>query len=354
MRIGIIPPGTHTGEYKYGQYLVQGLLERGLTVDLYQNPLLVKSPNLKVFLGSWLLDHLIDEKVEILHNLDNLGPFFKNDHNSCKRISTIHDLAPVVLPGIHSPIMNFDFKWVLPRLVDNSHLILADSHSTKQDLQYYFGVEPEKIRVVHLGVNLSLFYPHRSPTRVLENYGVRGEYLFYLGDDNPRKNIHNLIRAYNLIQEEVEQDLVLVGPLNQHKLRSFIEKLDKGNGLSQRIITPGYVDNHLLPLFYSYATALVFPSLYEGFGFAPLEAMACGTPVIVPRHSSLPEVVGSTGLYVEDPRDPLQIAEGILILLDDDQLQRKLQREGPRQAEQFPWENTVNRTIAAYQESLEM
>ena len=90
---------------------------------------------------------------------------------------------------------------------------------------------------------------------VLNKYGIRRDYLFYLGNDNPRKNLKSLILAYSRIYREIDQDLVLVGPINQDNLRAFIKKIDKGNGLSERIITPGYVDYDLLPLFYSGASA---------------------------------------------------------------------------------------------------
>jgi glycosyltransferase involved in cell wall biosynthesis len=245
--------------------------------------------------------------------------------------------------------MKFDFKIILPKLIENSDLVITDSYSTKKDLEDYFEVKEEKIDVAHLGVDLSFFYPREHDNAVMEKYGINNDYLFYLGNDNPRKNLKNLIIAYSKIYRDIEQDLVLVGPIDQNNLRAFIEKIDKGNGLSQRIITPGYVDYEHLPLFYSRATALVFTSLYEGFGFAPLEAMACGAPVIVSNNSSISEVVGESGLYINNPLDAEEISNRIYKLLNDEKLQKKLKRHGPKRAEKFTWGNTINKTIKAYE-----
>jgi len=349
MKIGIIPPITRTGEFKYGEYLVRGLVERGLEVELINNRFLTSKPNLKIFLGSLLLGKIIDEDIEILHNIDNLAPFlFENSGRKIKRISTVHDIAPVILPGIHSRIIKFNFNYILPKLIKNSDLIIADSDSTKKDLESNFKVKDEKIEVVHSGVDLSFFYPRTLNKEVLNKYGIERDYLFYLGNDNPRKNLKNLILAYSKIYREIDQDLVLVGPINQNNLRAFIKKIDKGNGLSERIITPGYVDYEVLPLFYSGASALVFTSLYEGFGFPPLEAMACGTPIIISNNSSIPEVVGETGLYINNPLDVEEISNNIQTLLDDEKLQKKLKNQGPKQAKKFSWENTIDKTLAAY------
>ena len=136
-------------------------------------------------------------------------------------------------------------------------MVITDSYSTKKDLEFFFNVENEKIDVMHLGVDLTFFYPRVPNKEIFNEYGINGDYLFYLGSDNPRKNLKSLILAYRRIYGEINQDLVLVGPINQDNLRAFIDRIDKGNGLSKRIITPGYVDYDHLPLLYSGAAALV-------------------------------------------------------------------------------------------------
>jgi glycosyltransferase involved in cell wall biosynthesis len=285
-----------------------------------------------------------------MHNIDNLGPFlFRDSESKLKRVLTVHDIAPVVLPDIHSSIMKFDFKIILPRLIENTDLVITDSYSTKKDLEDHFKVNEGKIDVAHLGVDLSFFYPRQSDEDVMNKYGIKNDYLLYLGNDNPRKNLKNLILGYSKVYRDIEQDLVLVGPINQNNLRAFIKKIDNGNSLSQRVITPGYVDYAHLPLFYSSATTLVFTSLYEGFGFAPLEAMACGAPVIVSNNSSITEVVGEAGLYINNPLNAEEISNNIYALLHDEKLQKRLKSQGPKRAKKFTWENTINKTVKAYE-----
>lgn len=354
MKIGLIPPNSNTGEFKYCQYLYRGLIERGLEVELLSNRFLVNRPNLKIFLGSFLLKRMVNDDIEILHNVDNLGPFlFEDSDSKMKRVLTVHDIAPIIFPDIHNRMMKFDFKYILPKLIENSDLIIADSYFTKKDLERYFKVKEDKVNVAHLGVNSSFFYPRENNGEVMAKYGIKNDYLFYLGNDNPRKNLKNLILAYSRIYKEIGEDLVLVGPINQGNLRAFIEKIDKGNGLSDRVITPGYVDYDDLPPLYSGATSLVFTSLYEGFGFAPLEAMACGTPVITSNNSSITEVVGDAGVFIDDPLNPEEISNKISFLLNNENLQKKLKLQGPKRAKQFSWDNTIDKTLEAYEKVYE-
>lgn len=348
MKVNIIPPITKTGEGKYAKHVIEGMKQKDVEVNVLDNSFLHR-PNVKVFLGSFLLNKIVDNEASILHNLDNLGPFLVRSNNKTKNILTVHDIAPVKLPQIHSHIMKFNFRHVLPRLVKNSDLIIADSYATKKDLVSLFNINEEKIDVAYLGVDLSFFYPRMPDEKLLNKYGINNNYLIYLGNDNPRKNLKTLILAYSKIYKKIDKDLVLVGPVNQGNLRNFINKIDNKNGLSERIITPGYVDYEDLPLLYSMASALVFASLYEGFGFAPLEAMACGTPVIVSNNSSIPEVVGKAGLYINDPLNPDEIANNICIFLDDNKLQRKMKNTGFKQSKKFTWENNVNKTFEAYE-----
>ena len=350
MKINIIPPITNTGEGKYAKHVIEGIKQKDAEVNVLDSPFL-HNPNIRVFLGSFLLNKIVDDEPSILHNLDNLGPFLVRSTTKIKNVLTVHDIAPIKLPQIHNNLMKFNFKHILPKLVKNSDLIIADSYSTKKDLESLFGVTEEKIEVAYLGVDLSFFYPRGNNEDILNKYGITKSYLLYVGNDNPRKNLKTLILAYSKVYKEIDHNLVLVGPINQNNLRTFINKIDNGNSLSKRIITPGYVDYKDLPLLYSKASALVFTSLYEGFGFAPLEAMACGTPAIVPNNSSIPEVVGEAGLYITDPLNPEEISNNIHTLLNDDKLQQKMINKGFKQSKKFTWENNINRTFEAYEKA---
>lgn len=350
MKINIIPPITNTGEGQYAKHIIDGMKQKDVEINVLNNPFL-HNPNIRVFLGSFLLNKILDNEKSILHNLDNLGPFLVKSNNNIKNILTVHDIAPIKLPKVHNQIMKFYFRHILPKLIKNCDLIITDSYSTKKDLESIFNVNEEKIEVTYLGVDSSFFYPRETNKDLLNKYKINNDYLLYVGNDNPRKNLKTLILAYNKIYKRIDHDLVLVGPINQLALRDLIKKIDGGNGLSERIITPGYVDYNDLPLIYSKADALVFTSLYEGFGFTPLESMACGTPVVVPNNSSIPEVVGDAGLYINDPLNPEEISNNIYTLLNDNELQLKMKNKGLKRAKYFTWENNINKTFEAYEKA---
>ncbi len=354
MKVTIIPPTSRTGESVYSKYLISGLIRRGIDVEILRNSFLSR-PNIKIFLGSFLLENLIkDRGISIVHNLDNLGPYLIRQRSAgVKNVLTVHDIAPVILPQIHNWIIKFDFKLILPKLIENCNSLIVDSHSTKEDLVSNFGVNDNKIDVIPLGVDTSFFYP-RTPEEtetIFKKYGIPTRYILYTGDDNARKNLKNLIIAYGRISSEIPHSLVLVGPINKSKVREIIDGCP-GSGnfkkqLLSRVITSGYVDYEDLPTIYSGASAFVFPSLYEGFGLPVLEAMACGTPVITSNTSSLPEVVGDAGIYI-NPLHPKEIAVNILKVLEDNALQEKLKKIGFERARKFTWEETVEKTIQVY------
>jgi glycosyltransferase involved in cell wall biosynthesis len=353
MKIGLILPNTRTGESRYSDYLINGLKENGINIEILNNPLLINRPNVKIFMGSFFLKRIIKNRdISVVHNLDNLGPFLVRN-NKIKSILTVHDIAPVILPQIHSSMMNFNFKWILPKLIDNCDSIIADNKSTKNDLISKFGVESEKINVVPLGIDTSIFYSRPSSDNILKKYGINHNYLIYVGGDNPRKNLKNLILAFIGIFQNSPHDLVLIGPINKKNLVKIIKSHTNPNSyknILNRIIIPGYVDYKDLPVLYSAASAFVFPSLYEGFGLPLLESMACGTPVITSSNSSLREVVGNSGLYINDPLNPNEISDNIIKILDNDKLRNKLKNRGFERVKKFSWEETTKKTIKTYEQ----
>lgn len=171
-----------------------------------------------------------------------------------------------------------------------------------------------------------------------------------MGNDNPRKNLKNLILAYGNSLDNLSQDLVLVGSIDRASLTRFVINHfpNSGHKVLDRLVLPGYVDNSDLPLIYSGASCFLFPSLYEGFGFPPLEAMDCGIPVIVSDNSSLPEVVGEAGVFIKNPLDPDEIANSIHKVLDDKKLQAKLKIKGLKQVQKFRWDETAAQTLKLY------
>lgn len=355
MRIGIIPPATKTGESRYFRNLVEGIEKKAVNIDInILNNWALEIPTKRMFIGSFLITKIAEsERLSILHNTDNLGPFLlKKKLHNLKTISTVHDIAPVILPQIHSPIMKFHFKNVLPILISNSNHIIAVSSSTKDDLLSYFKVDESKISVIYSGIDSSCFYRRDLKEEILIKYNIRGNYILYIGTDNTRKNLKNLLFSFFEIFNEIPHNLVLVGPINKQNIIKIInDYLNSDNSKSailNRIILVGFVEQEDLPYIYSSASLFILPSLYEGFGFPPLEAMACEVPVIVSNNSSFPEVVKDAGLYLENPLDPKEISEKILCVLSDEKLQKDLIRKGLEISKKYSWDKTVEDTIAVY------
>lgn len=352
MKVGFILPSTTTGEAGYAKYLKEGLLKRKVQVRQISSPFL-KRPNMRIFLGSLMLQRFTNHKdLDLVHNLDNLGPYLFPNHGPVRRVLTVHDIAPVVLPQLHSSLLRFNFKTILPVLIRNSDAVIVPSQATKQDLLHYFSITPEKVEVIPMGIDTSYFYPQKADERVLNKYGINRDYMLYVGTDNPRKNLRNLVISFSHLYQKVDFDLVLVGPINGENLIKFVKHLNPSHELLNRIILPGYVDESDLPVLYSASEAFIFPSLYEGFGFPPLEAMACGTPVIASDNSSISEVVGDAGLLIQDPLNPQEISQSILKLHEDEDLKMKLKEKGLKQVNKFDWDENADKTFQLYQDLL--
>jgi len=183
-------------------------------------------------------------------------------------------------------------------------------------------------------------------------HGLPEPMILYLGTLEPRKNLPRLLEAYALLRRRpgVRHRLVLAGGRGWYydEIRAAVERL----GLRDEVLFPGYVPEEDKPLWYSAADLFVYPSLYEGFGLPPLEAMACGTPVVVSNTSSLPEVVGEAGLCV-DPLDPEALARAMLALISDRERHRAYREAGLARARAFTWRTTAARTAALYHAVLE-
>ncbi len=225
--------------------------------------------------------------------------------------------------------------------------IIAISHTTKRDLVEHLGVPEERIFVVYHGIDHDLFRP-------VERRPIEEPYVLFVGSEHPRKNLVTLLRAFKLLKERDGRfrplKLVKVGaagggeaPFRQRTLQAMAEL-----GLEGDVVFAGVVPEEDLPAYYSGAECMVFPSLYEGFGFPTLEAMACGCPVIVSNAGSLPEVAGEAALVV-DPLDPQALAEAMHQVLTDPSLRRRLVDKGLRRASQFTWERAARETEAVYE-----
>jgi glycosyltransferase involved in cell wall biosynthesis len=274
-----------------------------------------------------------------------------------KKFLTVCDVIPVLYPQLFEPDVKSLFGEILDSL-GRGDFALCISQSTKDDLcNYRRDLDPARVFVTHLAAS-ELFHPSREPERLAE---VRAKYkipdgvpyLLGLSTLEPRKNIEQAVRCFaRLVREQSVGDLrlVLVGTKGWDYDRIF-ETIASFDIPRDYIITTGYVaDEDLAPL-YSGALAFVYLSLYEGFGLPPLEAMQCGTPVVVSNTSSLPEVVGDAGRAV-DPADEDAVCQAVLDLHRDASLRAEMSRRSLERARQFSWEKCARQTIAAYRSAL--
>ncbi|HXF70973.1 MAG TPA: glycosyltransferase family 1 protein [Thermoflexus sp.] len=263
-----------------------------------------------------------------------------------RTLLTVHDLSFEIMPEtLPEPLVAY-LRRNVPRAVRRATHILADSESTRQDLIRLWGVSPERITVLYSGVD-PRFRPIEDPgehARVRARYGLGSwPFLLTVGTVQPRKNYPRLIEAFGaLVREGVfpEGHLVIVGE-EGWKAEGTFEAIRR-SGMAERIHWLGFVADEDLPVLYSMAAAFVLVSRYEGFGLPALEAMACGTPVVVSRTSSLPEVVGEAGVQV-DPESVEEIARGLRVVLTDPERRSALRAAGLERARQFTWEAAARR-----------
>ena len=291
---------------------------------------------------------LLNRAIDVYHE-----PSFLAFRFSGPSVITVHDLSWIRHPETHPRQRLVAMSRHFPRSLERASAILTDCSFVKQELVETFGLNPERVTPVLLGVSPD-FSP-RAPAECnafLADHGLaHGQYVLSVGTLEPRKNIPTLIDAYSMLPADLQQrfPLVLVGMRGW--LTSGLEARMKPL-VERGVIKPlGYVADEMMPLIYSGAAAFVFPSLYEGFGLPPLEAMACGTPVISSRSSSLPEVVGDAGVLV-DPMNVDALAESLRRVLEDRAFAEVLAQQGVRRAAGFSWKKTAAETIAVYRRAL--
>jgi glycosyltransferase involved in cell wall biosynthesis len=290
-------------------------------------------------------------KLDLIHDPNGIAPFL-GPSGGARRVVTIHDACAYVYPETHNRLDNWRYRRMLPQAARRADLVLTDSEHSRCDLERYLVGPSTPVQVIPCGVNTQ-FAPQADETRrriVLERYGISQPYLLYLGGINARKNISRLFEAYALLRASHPHIRLVVGGQRQWQTAEMDATFER-LGLAPFVDFTGYVENADLPALYSCAEAFVFPSLYEGFGLPPLEAMACDTPVITSRSSSLPEVVGDAALLV-DPYDVAELASAIAQVLDDPALRASLRQRGHRRVAQFTWQHTARETITAYKRAL--
>ena len=288
--------------------------------------------------------------VDIFHSPDYVLPPLRQG----KTVVTIHDLSFLRYPEGAEPKLRRYLSSAVPRAVSRADLVLGDSENTRNDIIELLGVPPGKVEVLHPGVDeiFRVVEDERVLTEVSSLHGLDFPFILTVGTVEPRKNLILLLDAYAALRKasDVPHKLVIAG--GKGWLYEGVFRRVEELSLDEDVIFLGFVADQNLPALYSLADVFVFPSLYEGFGLPPLEAMACGTPVITSRTSSLPEVVDEAGLMVP-ANDPDMLAETIGRVLNDPGLGEDLAKRGVSQARKFTWQATGEKLLAIYQRLLE-
>ncbi len=264
-----------------------------------------------------------------------------------RTLLTVHDLSFIRAPETAAPGLRAYLGHVVPRSVARADHVLADSEATRQDLIELYGTPADKVSVLYSGVD-KRFRPVADELvleEVRHRYGIgEGPYILSVGTVQPRKNYGRLAEALHRLGRPAIR-LVIAG--GRGWLDDALYTQIAALGLEERVKFTGFVADEDLPALYSGACVFAFPSLYEGFGLPPLEAMACGVPVVASNTSSVPEVVGDAALVV-DPYDVGALAEALERLLDDGELRSTLIARGRARARQFSWAAAARKLRAHY------
>lgn len=294
---------------------------------------------------------LSKEKLDVLHSTSPHSRIPSSYRGKC--IVTFHDLAYYKIPKCYSPVRIAKEKAVYNLMAGKADRIIAVSESTKKDMEEIFKVSEEKINVIYSGLDKRFFdEPKTEGKKILEKYGITKKYILFLGTLEPSKNVTRLLESFAIFKEKTKKEnlkfdyqLVLAGKrgwLSKEYLRTI-----KDLGLSKDVIFTGYViGDELVPLFKN-SQFFIMPSLYEGFGMTVLEAFATGTPAIVSRVSSLPELCGDAAYFI-DPMNKDEILEAMERLSEDENLRNELRVKGLEQARKFDWKKTAQETIEVY------
>jgi glycosyltransferase involved in cell wall biosynthesis len=282
-------------------------------------------------------------RLDLLHSLHYTRPY----RLPCASVVTFHDMTFFLFPHLHTRVKRLVFPQMMRMSARRSQALIADSESTRRDALRILHIPPEKITTVPLGIGAQFRPITDAPAleACRRRYNLPPEFILYVGTVEPRKNLPMLLRAYAGAAQAAHLPLVVVGRDGWmfEQVYQQVDELD----LKERVRFTGYMPGEDLPMVYNLAQVFVYPSLYEGFGFPPLEAMACGTPVITTAISSMQDQVGDAG-WLTPPGDETALCAALDRLAQDVELRHKLTEKGLQRAAQFTWSETARRTLEVY------
>jgi glycosyltransferase involved in cell wall biosynthesis len=294
-------------------------------------------------------------KPDIVHFLFQEDGLMFSPRNT---IITVPDLIPFIMSEQYEPNRNLRLRLknrLAMRIVKKAQKIIAISETTKRDLVNIWGIDENKIAVTYLAVddNLSPITDNVKLSEAKSTYNLPDDYFLYIGGIDPRKNMPNLIKAFAraITQTNTNYSLVLAGDFSWQVELPALQVLIDSLKISDRILLTGFIKSEHINALYSSAKIFVFPSLYEGFGLPPLEAMKCGVPVIAGHNSSILEVCGDAAYFV-DVSSIDDLAKAMVTLANNSELRAKLVGRGLVQASKFTWDNTARQTVRVYEDLL--
>ena len=298
--------------------------------------------------GAGLPLHLRRSSLDLFHGTNFEIPFW----NKRPAVLTVHDLSPLLHPEKHEKRLARRLRWRLPLMVKSAAMIITPTESVKRELCGQLGADPEKVAVTPEAPRSVFKRVEREKTlETRRRLGIRDNFILFVGTIEPRKNLSTLARAFDEIlrQTSLRPQLVIAG--KEGWLMNDLFRFINGAGIQDDVCFTGYLGDDDLRALYSSCTLFVYPSLYEGFGLPPLEAMACGAPLITSRIPSIMETVESAACLV-DPTNMQELAGAMVQLLEDPEAREQLSTLGAQHVRKFTWERTASLTLEIYKKVL--
>lgn len=271
-----------------------------------------------------------------------------------KSIPFIYDISYELYPEFADPNNQKFLSTQVKKSLRRANAVITISQNSKDEVAEFYSIDPSKIEILYPAVDTSKFTRAsvKDIARVKKEYAIDDDYILFVSNIEPRKNIKNLLLAYELLPQSIrtKHPLLLVGASGwqNNEIHTIIERLRK-NG--NKVMFPSkYVIDEDLSAIYTGASVFVYPSIYEGFGMPPLEAMACGTPVVCANNSSLPEAVGDAAITV-DALSPQSIADGIVKVVTNPELQSTMVKKGKKQVKKYTWEDSAKKLLQTLKET---
>ena len=329
-----------------GHYTAE--LARNLALVAPSDSFTFISPNGPLRRRWWSLGlplHLLRNSFDLFHGTNYEVPFWSRRPT----VLTIHDLSLLLHSEVHSDDLARRARWRLPWMAKRASKIITPSNSIKTELCESFGIQPDKVSVTPEAPR-PVFKKRKEP-ELLRRLGIEGDFILFVGTIEPRKNLRRLVEAFDqmLRNTSLSPKLVIAGGQGW-LMESFVSFIEE-KGVSDRVCLTGYLQDADLCALYSTCAAFIYPSLYEGFGLPPLEAMACGAPVITSRTPALMETVGSAARLV-DPKDVDDIARAMTEMLSDEKVREHYADLGRNHVKKFSWEQTARQTLEVYRQVL--